>query len=174
MQKCKRCGNKVESTESACNFCGEIIDNHSWIEVITSDDVESLLTTFGWFHDSCIKELHMWSRHFVYPDLSMQTSGDLDHNVRVLFQRQEKCPSAIEMRFEEVTGLHVDPAPYNYDSIIYEASFVLEDGVFYWANVEEWGPDDREGQVTWISAKKVKWRDASSWMGAELRYGARE
>jgi hypothetical protein len=51
---------------------------------------------FGDFHDSCSKELHMWSEHFVDDNLSMHVSGGLDHKVRVLFQRQDIYGRIIE------------------------------------------------------------------------------
>ena len=39
----------------------------------------------------------------------MKVPGELDTNVKILFQRQYKNPSAIEILFESVTGIHIDP-----------------------------------------------------------------
>ncbi len=175
MEICRRCGSQVDNSASACSFCGEIIDDNNWTEVTDSDDVEVLLSTFGGFHDSCIKELHMWTGHFVDPDLSMRTSGDLDCNVRILCQRQWENPSAVELWFEEVTELHVSPSPLNYDSIILEATLEVNNGSIYWADDGDWSPGgDGNEKVTWIASRKLRWRDVSSWMGAAMRYGAKK
>lgn len=89
-----------------------------WIEIKDSKDIENLLDKFGRFHDSCLKELFMWTESYVDENLSMGMSTELDTNVRILFQRQYHDPSAIEILFEGVTQFHVVPSPINYDSII--------------------------------------------------------
>ena len=102
----------------------------------------------------------------------MTCSPQLDTHVRLLIQRQFSAPSAIELLFDEVMGLNVAPSPDNYDSIIFEATLLLKEGVFYWADVGDWLPDQEDIiHTTWIAAQKLKWRDASEWMGGELRYG---
>ncbi|MFX4260747.1 hypothetical protein ACOBQJ_00975 [Pelotomaculum propionicicum] len=143
-----------------------------WEDIEGNEDVNKLLKLFNYFHDSCLKELYMWSDHYVDNDLSMNTSAELDHKVRVIFQRQDKNPSAIEVFFENVTELHIIPTSENYDSIIHEATFLFEDGTFYWADVFGWKPEDKlTKEASWLSSKKVKWRDVSGWMGNKLRYG---
>ena len=84
----------------------------------------------------------------------------LDTNVRALFQRQFRGPSAIELLFQEVVRVEVDPTPDNFDSIIDSAGFHLAEGVFTF-----------ETNTITIQAKKVSWRDVSQWMGAHARYG---
>lgn len=143
-----------------------------WRQVRNADDIEKVMKVFGYFHDSCLKELHMWSEHFVDNKLSMNVSSGLDHRVRILFQRQARNPSAIELMFEQVTEMHILPSPENYDSIICSASFIFEEGLFYWAADSSWKPENMEKKVSWISSKAVKWRDVSDWMGGELRYAA--
>lgn len=71
-----------------------------WNELNDSNDIEKLLKTFGGFHDSCLKELYMWTESYVDENLSMTMSIDLDTNVRILFQRQWDNPSAIELLFD--------------------------------------------------------------------------
>ena len=66
-------------------------------------------------------------------------------HARLLFQRQFRNPSAIELVFHQVVGLCVVPSPENYDSIIFDASLTLKDGVFRWT--------DGEDQGTWIAAR---------------------
>lgn len=68
-----------------------------WVDIEDNEGVKILLNLFGNFHDSCLKEFHMWSDHYVENDLSMQTSSELDTKVRIIFQRQARNPSAIEL-----------------------------------------------------------------------------
>ncbi|WP_071395091.1 hypothetical protein [Bacillus tuaregi] len=144
----------------------------NWVEVINNKDIEEVLDKFGYFHDSCLKELYMWTDSYVGENLSMGMSPELDTNVRILFQRQYNDPSAIELLFEGVTQFHIVPSPINYDSIIYDAKLILHKGLFYWANDLDWEPEDNNnGTISWIAAKSLKWRDASSWMGKQNRYG---
>ncbi len=143
-----------------------------WIEVKDSKDIEKILDKFGWFHDSCLKELYMWTESYVDEDLSMAVPSGLDTNVRILFQRQFSHPSAIELLFEGVTQFHILPSPENYDSIIYNATLIFHNGLFYWANQNDWQPENNTTDTSsWISAKSLRWRDASSWMGKQNRYG---
>ncbi|MFF2755815.1 hypothetical protein ACFVR1_19160 [Psychrobacillus sp. NPDC058041] len=143
-----------------------------WIEVKNSKDIENILKEFGWFHDSCLKELYMWTESYVDENLSMAVPIGLDMNVRILFQRQFRNPSAIELLFEGVTQFHILPSPENYDSIIYDATLIFHKGLFYWADQSDWKPENYTLETnSWISAKSLKWRDASSWMGKQNRYG---
>lgn len=48
----------------------------------------------------------------------------------MLFQRQYSNPSAIELLFEGVTGIHIIPTPENYDSIIRDAIILKSDDKF--------------------------------------------
>src|SRR5450759_44715 len=103
----------------------------------------------------------------------MHCSGEQDTRVRLLIQRQFSAPSAIELLFEQVVTFHLQPSPDNYDSIIYAATLIHNGDTFYWAEEGGWSPTgETRDRCTWIAAKKISWRDASLWMGAELRYGA--
>lgn len=141
-----------------------------WKEITTEDDIKYFLSIFN-FHDSCLKELYLWTDHYVDSDLRMAIS-ELDFKVRILFQRQGTSPSAIELLFEEVTGIHINPSPANCDSILFGATILLINGVYYWANEMDWNLEDQHNKnVSWISSFKLKWRDASDWMGPNSRYG---
>jgi hypothetical protein len=103
----------------------------------------------------------------------MNCPGNLDPRVRLLIQRQFKEPSAIELLFEQVITFHVLPSAENYASIIFNAAILREDEIFYWADRNDWMPkNSNRYDATWIAAKKLSWRDASNWMGAELRFVA--
>lgn len=146
-----------------------------WTAIVSQADIERLLDVFGGFHDACLREVHIWADTYVMPDLRMHCPGDLDTRARILFQRQFRDPSAIELLFEQVVAFHLQPSPPNYDSIIYDAAMLLVDGVYYWAESDDWSPNSQSrDSSTWIAAKTVSWRDASDWMGDELRFGTRE
>jgi len=50
---------------------------------------------------------------------------------------------------------------------------LFESQAFYWADTESWSlANATRDKSSWIAAKKFSWRDASNWMGAELRYGS--
>ena len=146
-----------------------------WTEIHSQADLEGLMHTFGDFHDACLREMHLWAESYVGNDLSMSCPGHLDNHLRLLIQRQSSDPSAIELLFDEVRRINVVPSPDNYDSIIFDATLLLQAGVFYWADVGRWLPDQEDSMnATWIAANKLKWRNASEWMGEELRYGPQE
>lgn len=143
-----------------------------WKTIETQSDADALMDLFGGFHDACIHEAHLWTDHWVHNDLSMSCPGDLDNRIRILIQRQFKNPSAIELLFEEVTRFNLVPTPENYDSIIFEATLLVQKGQIYWSPESNWSPENSERDSdTWVSAKKLRWRDASDWMGEELHYG---
>lgn len=124
---------------------------------------------FGNFHDACVREIHAATGHYVAENLSMTV--DWRTTVHMLVQRQHRNPSAIELRFTELVGLKVSPPSPNYEAIIFSAAFFLRDGILYWAENASWSPEsaDRD-QWTWIAARHGWWRDASEWMGPDLRY----
>ncbi|MEZ7171718.1 hypothetical protein [Sporosarcina sp. OR05] len=137
-----------------------------WNEVEGVEDINKLLKTFGYFHDSCLKELVMWNDFHVQKDLSMAFGDGLDNNIKMLFQRQFNDPSAIELLFEGVKEFHLGDA-----GLILDANLILQDGMFIWADAYDWKPNDNDENITWIASMKVKWRDVSHWMGDERRYG---
>lgn len=142
-----------------------------WHEINSQDDTAELLAIFGYFHDGCLREAHLWTKHYVNAELAMTCTGGLDTSVRLLIQRQNTEPSAIELWFEKVVTFHLQPSAENYDSIIFKATMMYQNGIFYWADAPCWSSTkpDRD-EVTWIGAKKLSWRAASDWMGSELRY----
>lgn len=58
----------------------------SWFEIKMQSDIEKLLECFGYFHDGCLKELHMWTCTYVNENLTMIETGELDRNVKMIFQ----------------------------------------------------------------------------------------
>jgi len=142
-----------------------------WQEIKTQADADALLSVFGNFHDSCIREAHLWTGYSVSRELYMSCPCNLDNNIRFLIQRQFKNPSAIELLFEEVTRFQLVPTPENFDSIILGATILVQDGSIFWSLEGGWTPDKaHRDEVTWVSARKLRWREVD-WLGKELRYG---
>jgi hypothetical protein len=100
-------------------------------------------------------------------------SASVSIRVRMLFQRQWRPVSAIELLFEEVVRLNVTPSPESYEGSIFTATLFHDKGMFFWAEEAKWRPgEDDSDRVTWIAARRFSWRDASDWMGESLHYGA--
>jgi hypothetical protein len=145
--------------------------NMEWKEIETQPDADALMVVFGNFHDSCIREAHLWTGHSVSRQLGMSCPSHLDNNIRFLIQRQFKEISAIELLFEQVTRFNLVPSPENYESIILAATLLVEGGSVFWSPEGDWGPDKpSRDDFTWVSARKLCWREVD-WLGKELRYG---
>ncbi|MFM9329349.1 hypothetical protein [Paenibacillus mesotrionivorans] len=143
-----------------------------WIPLTDQEEINKFMSAFGRFHDACLKELYLWTDHYVNNDFAMNVSNKLDNRIRVLFQRQWNDPSAVELLFEEVVKLCISPSSENYDSIIFGASLYFENGICYWADDSNWRHDKQVSyEVNWIAARKVSWREVSNWMGKQQRYG---
>ena len=142
-----------------------------WEQIKTQADADSLMDVFGNFHDSCIREAHLWTEHWVSPELSMSCPGHLDNRIRFLIQRQFNNPSAIELCFEYVTRFNLVPSPENFDSSISSATLLVQDGSVFWSPEGDWRPEkSSRDEFTWVSARALRWR-VVDWLGEELRYG---
>lgn len=147
----------------------------SWQEITSQAEADAFMAHVGDFHDGCLREAHVWTEHWVGNDLAMAIGSDFDTSVRLLLQRQFAPLSAVELLFAQVTRFHLAPSPPNYDAIIHASTLVVRGPDISWADVEGWAPDRADSDdVTWVSARRLRWRDASEWMGPELRYGPGE
>ena len=143
-----------------------------WQEIRTAAQAAAFMTRVNDFHDGCLREAHVWTGHWVGDDLAMAVDSGLDTHVRLLVQRQYRPLSAVELVFDEVTRFHVRPSLPDHDGIIYEATLHVAAGQVYWADQAGWTPEaeDRD-DATWVAGRRLRWRDASGWMGPQLRYG---
>lgn len=57
-----------------------------WIGVKDRKNIQNIPDAFGWFHDSCLKELYMSTESYVDEELSMAVPSGLDTNVRIFFK----------------------------------------------------------------------------------------
>jgi hypothetical protein len=142
-----------------------------WKEVDTQDDADALMEVFGNFHDSCIREAHLWTDHWVSSELSMSCSTHLDVKIRFLIQRQFTKPSAVELLFEYVTRFNLVPSPENCVSVILAATLLVQDGIVFWSPEGDWRPDKPNAdEFTWVSARRLRWHEVG-WLGETLHYG---
>jgi hypothetical protein len=143
-----------------------------WQQIASQADADYLMELFGGFHDGCIAEVHLWTGYYVSEDLRMAVPVGLDTSIRLLVHRQWTDPAAIELLFEQVTHFNFAPAPVNYESIIHTATLLFRGDELFWADAGGWDPNaTNSDNVTRVSAKRLRWRDASEWLGDELRYG---
>lgn len=103
-----------------------------WHLISSQRDAERLMSTFGLFHDGCIREAHLWGGYFVASDLSMACPTTPDFKCRVLIQRQWENPAAVELLFDGVSQFSA-AAPSGYDRIIMSATLVVEDNKVIWS-----------------------------------------
>jgi len=147
----------------------------SWQPIITQHEADAFMHLVGDFHDGCVRETHLWTEHYVADDLAMGVGVGADARMRVLLQRQFRPFSAIELLFEEVVHINWASSPDNCMSIITEATLLVREDAIYWVDSAPWIPDQPDSNTsTWISARRLCWRDASDWMGKQLRYGPPE
>lgn len=144
----------------------------NWHEIKSQSDADHLMERFGSFHDGCIREVHIWTDTWVNPDLSMSISPGLDVSMRLHIQRQYRNPMAIELFFEKVTRFNLVPTPENCDSIIIAATMIVRDGLIYWAPLGNWDHTIANcDNDTWVSGKKLRWREVDNWIGKNVHYG---
>lgn len=131
------------------------------------EDMINLMQEFGYFHDSCIKEIKYVSGGYVGRDYAMNPFNS-KRNLCVIFQRQSEESSVIELVFEELIKLNLEPSNGDYDCIIFEASLKRVNGIFYWCEWENFSLSDLDNvNGTWISSNKVKWRVLEDALGEE-------
>ncbi len=145
----------------------------TWTRVQTQEDAADLMVQFGDFHDGVLREAHLRTEHWVSDGLAMAIGIGLDTRVRMVLHRQWRPVPAIELMFEEVIRFNLVPSPENYEGSIQSATLYIDGPVVYWADEANWRPGESDSdEVTWISARRLHWRDASEWLGESLHYGA--
>jgi hypothetical protein len=131
-----------------------------WNEIITNKDINEFMSLFGYFHDSCIKEIRYVSGSFVNEDLSMNPINN-KRMLDIIFQRQYQNPTAIVMRFIGLNALHLIPCNDNYTAEIDKASIFLKNGYIYWVDCDEM----ENNNSTWVCADKIQWRIINKCIG---------
>ena len=132
-----------------------------WKEIKEDKDIETLLQSYGDFHDGCLREVHIVTKESVDSKLSMSFDGRL--TATLLFQRQYKNPTVIELKFEDLGQFNFNPPAPNYNSVIYDATFKKIGDLFYWADDKNWQLGDND--AVWISGARVYWRERPELIG---------
>ena len=136
----------------------------------TKKDIDFLMDKFVYFHDSCIKELKYISGSYVAVNRAMNPFNH-KRQVSIIFQSQMSEIPVIEMVFDAIVQLNLQPTIGSYDSIIYDASLVKINNLFYWS---EWPnfrlADMKKEEGTWIIAEKVRWRALDNALGDNQIY----
>lgn len=81
----------------------------------------------------------------------------------LLFQRQFKPNTTIELKFVEVERLNFLPFDENESAVIYDATLKMENGLYYWADFAGWELEDNTS--IWICSKKLFWRQRPELLG---------
>ena len=138
-------------------------------------DVRFLMETVGYFHDSCVKEMHYVSGAYVDNELSMYPINDA-RRLKVLIQCQYVSCSVIELIFDGLSYLRLHPNDSMYTCEILDASLILCNGLLYWCDMG--GMDlasinEYTGLV--ICAERLQWRIVSADnLGKQMFYAEHE
>jgi len=125
-----------------------------WVEVKEQSDIDKLMELFGFFHDSCLRDIYISTREFIDEKLAMHFENKLI--AILLFQRQFGPSTVLELKFEDIEQFNFRPFDDGSNAVIYDATIMIANGLFYWADFAGWkiGEDDS----IWISGKKLFWR----------------
>lgn len=139
----------------------------SWQEIREDRDIENLFSSFGNFHDSIIREVHLWAKRYVDVDLSMSFPPDIsDQSASLLFQRQASGMMAVQLHFDGLSGFNLVPNSSNQDGILMGAKMLILDSVVYWAADRDWLPSRSDkNYCTWVAGKKAFWQAREDYIG---------
>lgn len=142
-----------------------------WNEIVDKDDLNSFMSLFGGFHDSCLKEIKYISGAYVNNDLSMHPFNK-DRSLKVIFQRQYENPSVIEMEFIGLLkmNLFLEDADF-YTCEITSATMILCEDRIFWCDCGGLSANDLESyKGTLICSTAIKWREADEYTGKDEVY----
>lgn len=104
----------------------------NFIEVKALNDIEELMEKFDGFHDSCIKEMKYVSEAYVNKMGEIHPVNTI-RKVEMVFQSQLARYKTIEIQFEKISRMNLEPCNKNYNCIILGASLKKTENTFYWA-----------------------------------------
>jgi hypothetical protein len=125
-----------------------------WTEIKEQSDIDKLFKLYGYFHDSCLRDIYISTREFIDERLAMHFGNKL--TASLLFQRQFGPETVLELNFEDIEQFNFRPFEETENAVIYDAKLMIVNGLFYWADYADWkiGDDDS----IWICGKKLFWR----------------
>lgn len=101
---------------------------NSWYDIKTQEDIDSLMSVYGDFHDAYIVSLNFQSGVFVDDDMVMLFGGAEERILSVKFQRQWR-PKTIEVQFVGLLQMHLVAWQDNYSCDILSANFAFYDNL---------------------------------------------
>ncbi len=132
-----------------------------WTEIKNKPDIDKLMDLFGYFHDSCLRDIYISTREFVDQKLTMHFDNKL--TASLLFQRQFGAMTVLELKFEDIEQFNFRPFSENENAVIYDATLIATNGLFYWADFAGWNIGDNDS--IWINGKKLFWRQRPDLIG---------
>ena len=142
-----------------------------WSEIKNESDIECFLERVNNFHDSCIKEISYVSGAYTDEKLSMYPINN-QRTLNIIIQRQYDKDSVIEMQFDSLKYLKLNPIEVDYTCEISGCSMLAKDGLIYWSDEEDLKkPDDfDECQGTAVCASNIRWRVLKNCLGNAVIY----
>ena len=136
-----------------------------WTEILNNSDIKSFLDTVCYFHDSCIKEMTYVSGAFVNENLSMYPVND-KRKLCVIIQRQIEDNSVIEIEFQGLKKLALNPVSADYTCEILDSTLIKKDDLIYWCDCGGYDENTIENyDGTLICAEKMRWRSLENALG---------
>ena len=143
-----------------------------WHNIATQDDIESLLSAYGDFHDACIVEAHFKSGTFVDEASAMYFGSANEYILSLIFQCQW-TPKTIELQFIGLRQFHLAGWQENYACNIFDVDLAFHDdllpgetrSVIVWAdnrsfNVHKIAPIISAPADTYVVSNALRWRIA--------------
>lgn len=112
---------------------------------------------------------------YVNKDLSMKMCND-KRDLYIIFERQWENSTTIEICFESLICLHLEPATENYDGSIFGATLIKQENEFFWIDddiSEDINIDEiisKDEKYTWVKSEKVKYRIVEEYLGQDTIY----
>ena len=121
-------------------------DRQNWQYIRTQADADSLMLRADGFHDATLERLF-------YKE---------SYGVRQLTVRFDShgWPGPMDLCFEGMLALHLEPAGENFSREIFEACLLVRDETVFWANADLKQEDMGRGH-NYIKALNLKWRQLS-------------
>ncbi|PKA06473.1 hypothetical protein [Leptospira harrisiae] len=132
-----------------------------WKEIKNEEDIKKVMMLYNNFHDSCIRDIYISTSDYVDKDLNMHF--DNKSTASIIFQKQSKNYTVLELKFEGINHFNFKPMNHPYNGVIYDSIMKLENELFYWADSKDWEMEDIDS--IWFSGKKLFYRFRTDILG---------
>ena len=136
----------------------------SWKVVKSKSDIDYLNEIYDNFHDSYLNEICFHAGDLIQSENSNVTTA------RLLFEREWKNPSIIEIEFREVIQINIKPEGKNQFRDIIVSHLYFNNDIFFWSAHDYEFHEKEKDNYTWIAAKFVRWRVRDNLLGCNRVY----